>query len=137
MSIATYSRVNKVGETDRMREARVLIDISRRLEVESRSGRMTPSLAAALQDNSRFWSTVLHDLSDAGNGLDQALKASLISIGIWMTRTGLTAGSDLTRVRGIIEINQAIARGLAETPVPPRVQTLQGDDASQYPTRLL
>lgn len=60
-----------------------------------------------------LWTTLLFDLSNDENRLPVALRASLISIGIWLLReldkidSGESANFD-----GVIEINRMIADGL-------------------------
>src|SRR6478672_578218 len=62
---------------------------------------------------SKLWSTLLEDLSQPGNSLPDELKASLVSIGIWLLRRieELRQGRahDFTT---IIEISEAIKKGL-------------------------
>lgn len=64
----------------------------------------------------RLWSTLMEDLASEGNGLPEELRASLISVGIWVLRrtedirTGKT--SDFS---ALIDINQTIAKGLGRS----------------------
>lgn len=112
MTIAAYQRTDKVAESPRLREARILMEISHRLVKEAEAGRVTPGLATALQDNSRFWNAVIQDINSEGNTLPRELKAQLVSIGFWMTRAGMTAVRDLSQISAIVDINKSIATGL-------------------------
>lgn len=61
----------------------------------------------------RLWLVFVEDLSSEGNALPEALRASLISIGLWILREvdALDSGKG-DNFDGLIEINQMIADGL-------------------------
>ena len=70
------------------------------------------SIEALLFAN-RLWCLLLEDLADTGNSLPNSLKASLISIGIWVLRQteelrlGTTAD-----FAALIDVSESIRRGL-------------------------
>lgn len=61
----------------------------------------------------RLWRFFLEDLGGDGNALPDSLRASLISIGLWILREAdlLDLGQS-KNFDGLIEINQMIADGL-------------------------
>jgi flagellar biosynthesis regulator FlaF len=59
------------------------------------------------------WTILLEDLADSGNGLPDSLKASLISIGIWMLkRTEEIRQGETEDFSALIEISENIRKGL-------------------------
>lgn len=61
----------------------------------------------------RLWATLLDDLSHPNNGLPDELKASLVSIGIWVLRQieGLRQGES-SDFSAVIDISETIRKGL-------------------------
>jgi flagellar protein FlaF len=70
----------------------------------------------------RIWTVLLDDLVSPENGLPEKLRASLISIGIWILKE-----ADLIRVEhsrtmdGLIAVNETIRDGLARAVAPSSV----------------
>ncbi len=61
----------------------------------------------------QLWSVFIDDLGGDGNALPVALRASLISIGLWILREAdLIDSGKSDGIEGLIEINQMIADGL-------------------------
>lgn len=71
------------------------------------------SAAEALFFLQRLWNILLDDLAGEGNDLPDQLKASLISIGIWIMKeiTAIRLGR-VTSFAGLIDINTIIRNGL-------------------------
>ncbi len=84
------------------------------LERAQRAGARTPEALDALTYTRRLWTIFIDDLGSKGNDLPEALRAQLISIGIWVMkeierlRTGATENFN-----DLIEINAIIRDGLA------------------------
>ncbi len=73
----------------------------------------SPKGVEALRFLERFWMLLLEDLANDGNELPQALRASLISIGIWISREAQDIRSGkVSNFGGLIEINSIIRDGL-------------------------
>lgn len=86
------------------------ISLLKAAQAEGRDSRM--SIEALLFTN-RLWSVLLEDLADEGNGLPDDLKASLISIGIWVLRRT----EDIRQGRtgdfaALIDVSESIHKGL-------------------------
>jgi flagellar protein FlaF len=77
------------------------------------AGRGTRESVEALHFVSRLWTILLEDLADAGNGLPASLKASLISIGIWvLRRTEQIRQGDEDDFSGLIDVLESVRKGL-------------------------
>ena len=101
--------------TESIREnERAAFERSRRLlELAKAKGRGSRQSVEALLFVSRLWSILLEDLATEGNDLPNALRASLISIGIWMLRRA----EDIRQGReedftSLIDVSRTIRNGL-------------------------
>jgi flagellar protein FlaF len=97
----------------RMLERKVLDQAIELLRIAREKGPKSRELVDALFYYRRLWSIFMDDLANPENELPEALRAGLISIGIWMVkeieliRSGKT--DDLT---AMIEITEIIRDGL-------------------------
>ncbi len=101
-----------LGEArDREREA-----INRSIELLEKARQAGPrsrETMDALRYLDRLWSLLLDDLAHADNRLPKELKASLISIGIWILReVDLLRNERSENFTGLIDISQIISNGL-------------------------
>jgi flagellar biosynthesis activator protein FlaF len=96
---------------DREREA-----IKRSIELLQKAREAGPrsrEAIDALHYLDRLWSLLLDDLAHAENRLPKELKASLISIGIWILReVDLLRNERSENFAGLIDISQIISNGL-------------------------
>lgn len=76
-------------------------------------GRGSRESVEALLYLSRLWSILLEDLVNPENGLPEELRASLISIGIWMLRRAedIRLGKQ-EDFQALIEVSESICKGL-------------------------
>ena len=83
------------------------------LKVAQVKGRASLESIEALLFANRLWCLLLEDLADPGNSLPDSLKASLISIGIWVLRQTeelrLGTSADFA---ALIDVSESIRRGL-------------------------
>ena len=97
----------------RAQEGRALDEAIDLLRAAAKVGPGSREAVTALYQLRQLWAVFLDDLNNAENALPTTLRASLISIGIWVNneidrvRTGATR--DLS---SLIEINQIIRDGL-------------------------
>lgn len=98
----------------RGRERDVLERAIRLLAVAKVKGARSHESFEATDNVRRLWLLFVDDLSNDGNALPEALRASLISIGLWVLREvdAIDSGK-CDNFDGLIEINQMIADGLA------------------------
>jgi flagellar protein FlaF len=108
-----YAAALEQCETARETEARLLREVSRRLEAAEAEGDSV-ALADAVMRVRRLWTTFAVDLVQEGNGLPDALKGSLLSIAGVIDRScsDVLAG-DRSAIATIVAINRNIAAGLA------------------------
>ena len=83
------------------------------LELARTKGRGSRESVEALLFVSRLWSVLLEDLATEGNDLPDALKASLISIGIWiLRRTEDIRQGRVEDFSSLIDVSRTIKSGL-------------------------
>lgn len=79
------------------------------------------SEAQALFENERLWSTLLADLANDENQLAPALRARLISLGLWATRYADKVRSDkAASFEPLIHLNAQMIAGLTASLDPAR-----------------
>lgn len=98
----------------RARERVLLERAIRLLAIAKIKGARSPESFEATSNLRQLWTIFIEDLSSDGNALPEALRASLISIGIWVLKEidSIDAGAS-DNFDGVIEINQMIADGLS------------------------
>jgi flagellar biosynthesis activator protein FlaF len=100
----------KARETERA----VLETAIKKLAVAKTRGARSPEAFEATHFLRHLWSIFIKDLSGTENALPESLRASLISIGLWIQREAdLIDSGKSTNFDGLIEVNQMIADGLA------------------------
>ncbi|MEM9972742.1 MAG: flagellar biosynthesis regulator FlaF [Pseudomonadota bacterium] len=127
MSLAAYKRNIREVEAPRDIERRVLSRITSEIEriaeefdrAETRLARLNilaNGLAIALAENQQFWMALKHDLADEGNQLPPDLRASLISIALWVERQTNAIMSGEAKVAPLASINRSVTDGLRGVP---------------------
>tara|TARA_R110002049_G_scaffold29972_2_gene101956 strand:+ start:46355 stop:46762 length:408 start_codon:yes stop_codon:yes gene_type:complete len=133
MSLAAYKKTIRESETPRQIERRILSRVTHDLTEKGRgydasetSADRLAILSAGLRDslyeNQRFWSALRHDLAEPGNAMPDAIKASLISLALWVDRQTSTLMAGEGTLAGLVEINSNIAAGLAGLSGAPAVR---------------
>ena len=83
------------------------------LQAAQKKGRRSREAIEALHYLHRLWSVFLEDLASPENDLPEALRADLISIGLWvMTEAEAIRLEKSENFAGLIEISTIIADGL-------------------------
>lgn len=87
----------------------------RLLNAARAKGRGSRESVEALLFVNRLWTVLLEDLADEGNSLPDSLKASLISIGIWVLRRAedIRQGK-VEDFSALIEVSESISKGLGK-----------------------
>jgi flagellar biosynthesis activator protein FlaF len=81
-------------------------------QAQEKGGRSREAIDA-LTYTQRLWTLLLEDLANPENGLPAALKASLISIGLWMLRESDDIREERsTNFQGLIDVSAMIRDGL-------------------------
>ncbi|MGA3003426.1 MAG: flagellar biosynthesis regulator FlaF [Acetobacteraceae bacterium] len=108
-----YGKVIRDTERPREFELRIFEQITAALEAANQSGTHFTVRIAAMHRNRELWLTLTADLMNEDNKLPKSLRASLISLGIWVTNETLRAMQNTTSLAALIEVNRSIIRGLA------------------------
>jgi flagellar protein FlaF len=97
----------------RRRERQLLEQAIKKLAIAKVRGFQSPESFEAMEFSRGLWTAFVVDLSNDENALPQSLRASLISIGLWIRREAdmIDAGQS-KNIDALIEINQMIADGL-------------------------
>lgn len=118
---STYAHPARPLKTPRDIEYDLMAGITGRLKaaLPHAKGRLSPSLAAALHDNSRMWATFATDLAHPENAFAEDLRGSLFSLAEFtLQHTARVLGCDAT-ADVLVDINMAIMRGLRGSRVRP------------------
>jgi flagellar protein FlaF len=98
----------------RERERKALGHAVELLRVAKQSGPESRDGVEALLFVRRLWTVLLDDLANPDNALPETLRASLISIGIWILKQADLVRLDGSRdLDGLIAVNETIRDGLA------------------------
>jgi flagellar protein FlaF len=114
MSLQAYHKASVSAETSREMEYRLFAEVTRALIEAAKTdptdlrGRMD-----ALDWNRRVWTVMGHDCANPGNPLPDALKASIISLSIWVTRYTSAVIRREDDIEDLIVVNRMIMQGLA------------------------
>jgi flagellar biosynthesis activator protein FlaF len=110
----SYAKIaSDSSQSARAREKDALEQAISRLAVARDKGPRTVEAFEATDFTRRLWSIFIADLSDDDNGLPQELRASLISIGMWIRKEAdLIDQGQSENFDGLIDINRLIADGL-------------------------
>jgi len=114
MSIQAYQRAQTQGDSPRDIEYRAFGVATAGLMRAKESGRDDlGALAEALAFNRHLWTVLSADCAQPGNLLPEPLRASIISLAIWVRRYSRDVLRDGAAVDDLIEVNRAVMEGLA------------------------
>lgn len=117
MALSAYQRAAASAESPREAEYRLFAQVTRALmhaaslDATDTSGRMD-----ALDWNRRLWSALASDCADPGNAMAPALRASIISLSIWVGKHTSAVMRREEEIEPLIEINRMIMQGLTGGP---------------------
>ena len=97
----------------RARERRAFDRAIALLRVAKEKGRSSRETVEALLFLRRLWTALIDDLVNPENGLPEALRASLISIGMWIMKEAEQIRLEKSdNFDGLIEMNAILRQGL-------------------------
>jgi flagellar protein FlaF len=114
MSLQAYQQAATRAETPRDTEYRLFAQVTRalieaaKLDPANIGGRID-----ALDWNRRMWSVLGSDCQSSTNGLPPQLRASIISLSIWVNKHTSLVIRRQEEIEPLIEINRMIMQGLA------------------------
>ncbi|QDX25773.1 flagellar biosynthesis regulator FlaF [Sphingomonas suaedae] len=114
MSLSAYQRARTLVETPRATEQRLIRDVTAAL-IEARDmGYSGGRLMNALHWNREMWDAFANACGAPGNSLPDELRASIISIGLWVNRHASDVMKGRESIDPLIEVNRSLLEGLAE-----------------------
>lgn len=113
MSVSAYQRTRNTIESPRASEHRLMSQVTGAL-IDARERKLSGiKLAPVLHWNREVWSTFATLCADSDNKLPAALRASLISLSLWVDRHSSEIMAGRAELDDLIEINRMIMDGLA------------------------
>lgn len=114
MSLQAYQQAATRAENPRDMEYRLFAQVTRALmEAAALDKTEVGKRVDALDWNRRMWATLGADCANPENGLPPALRASFISLSIWVSRHTTLVIRNKEEIEPLIEINRMIMQGLA------------------------
>src|SRR5689334_17355071 len=114
MSLRAYQQASASAESPREAEYRLFGQVTRALMA---AAALDPSdlrgRIDALDWNRRLWSALGTDCAAAGNQLPDALRASIISLSIWVSKHTSAVIRREEEIEPLIDINRMIMQGLS------------------------
>jgi flagellar protein FlaF len=117
MSLQAYQKTATWAESPRQMEYRLFAQVTLALMEAAKSDPTDiASRVDVLDWNRRVWTALREDCSSPGNALPAPLRASIISLAIWVSRHTSAVIRRQEQIEPLIEINRAIMQGLAPAP---------------------
>ena len=119
MSLRAYHQAAVRAESPRDMEYRLFAQVTLALmEAAKADPHDVSARIDALDWNRRVWSALSEDCSNPGNALPAQLRASIISLAIFVGRhtSKVIRGQD--SIETLIDINRTVMQGLMPAPVP-------------------
>lgn len=113
MSINAYRRVRGIAESPRAQEYRLMSEITGEMINARDAGLSGMALIPALHRNREVWTTFSAMCSAPGNKLPDGLRASIISLALWVERFTSEVVTGRDTIDELIMVNRSIIDGLA------------------------
>jgi flagellar protein FlaF len=117
MSLQAYHQATTRAESPRQAEYRLFAQVTLALMEAAKAD--VHDIAArvdALDWNRRVWTALSEDCAQPGNGLPAPLRASIISLAIWVGRHTSAVIRRQESFEPLIEVNRMIMQGLSPVP---------------------
>lgn len=117
MSLTAYQRTRNIIETPRQAERRLICEITGEMIHARDAGHERGALMPPLHRNRELWKTFSAACGTAGNQLPAGLRASIISLSLWVDQhtSGVVAGRE--SINDLIDVNRDMIDGLSGTGV--------------------
>lgn len=114
MSLQAYQQAATRAESPRDMEYRLFAQVTRALmEAAALDKYEIGKRADALDWNRRLWTTLGQDCARPDNQLPASLRASIISLSIWVSKHTSLVIRNEEEIEPLIEINRMIMQGLS------------------------
>lgn len=108
-----YQNARRMGERPRAVEHRLMTEITGEMISARDAGSQMAALMPVLHRNREVWSVFSAICGAKGNLLPAPLRASLISLSIWVDKYTSDVVAGREPIDSLIEVNMAIMEGLA------------------------
>jgi len=112
MPLSAYQRARQVAETPRSAEHRLLGEITAGLIHARDYGLVGPALIDVLHRDREVWQAFAADCGMPGNGLPTQLRASIVSIALWVDRHISLVMAGREDLEPLIDVNRLVMQGL-------------------------
>ncbi len=130
MSLTAYQQASVRVEDPRETEYRLFGMVIRALtEVKAYDRTNLGALSSVIDWNKRIWNALAQDCADEGNGHNEALRAGIISLAIFVEKYSTQVIRDGADIDTLIDINRTVMQGLA----PASTQSSQASATSAAP----
>jgi len=113
MSYQAYQKAQQSTETPSQVEYRLFVQVTNSLITARDNGLKGSKLVGALDWNRRMWSVFSSDCGAEGNALPDQLRASIVSLSIWVSKHSSAVVRGDASIDDLININKTIMEGLA------------------------
>ena len=118
MSLDAYQRARSTTESARATEHRLMSQITGDMMSARDAGLNGSALMPVLHRNREVWGAFASACGTPGNLLPDGLRASIISIGLWVDRFTSDVVSGRDSIDELIAVNRAIIEGLTGGAAP-------------------
>jgi len=112
MSLNAYQRARNLAETPRSTEYRLISQITGEMMAAQDANARGAELMRPLHRNREMWSVFASDCATPGNRLPHALRASIISLALWVDRFTSEVMTGRETMDALIDVNRSIMEGL-------------------------
>jgi len=116
MSLSAYQRARTLAETPRSTEARLLRQVTGEMIAARDAGLTGVPLTPSLFRNREVWNAFADDCATKGNRLPTELRASIVSLGLWVDRFTSDVAAGRETLEPLIEVNRSVIEGLEGMP---------------------
>lgn len=117
MSLQAYRQAAVRAESPRETEYRLFAQVTLALmDAAKADPKNLPARIDALDWNRRVWGTLSVDCAQPSNALPPPLRASIISLAIWVNRHTSKVIRREDQIEPLIEVNRTIMQGLMPAP---------------------
>ena len=120
MSLQAYQKAAARAETPRDIEYRLFGQVTRALMAAAEAPATDIATRIdALDWNRRLWSVLAADCASEGNQLPVQLRASIVSLSLWVNRHSSAVMANQAEFAPLIDINRMMMQGLEPAREPP------------------
>jgi flagellar protein FlaF len=113
MSLNAYQKAQNSVQSPRATEYRLFGQVTHALITARDSGERNQDFIKAIDWNRRMWSVFSSDCAVPGNGLPDQLRASIISLALFVSKHSSLVARGREDIDTLIDINRTIMEGLA------------------------